>query len=203
MPRVGRRIVIVRWKTAKCSRGDYVGRIPPIYKTRNERHLQRWMMTPGEGYQMPGNRIDVRRFRQGDEPVLVEILRLNHQYGSPVVDGPEAMRRVAACAATEFLVAEAEGTVVGLVRGVYDGSRALIHQLSVHPHYQGKGIGSRLVREICQAFASRGAPTLSATVTSNSVGFWEKSGFRRLEVFLVLADSNSVLGHAEARGGAG
>ena len=137
---------------------------------------------------MQESRINVRRFQAGDEPAIVEILKLNRQYGSPAVDGPEAMRRVAECAAAEFLVAEEHGRAVGLVRGVYDESRALIHQLSVHPDHQGKGIGSRLVREICRAFASRGAPTLSATVTSNSVGFWESVGFKRLDVFLVLAD---------------
>ena len=151
---------------------------------------------------MQGGAIVVRRFRGGDESALVEILSLNRQYGSPVVDGPEAMRRVAECAAAEFLVAEAEGTAVGLVRGVYDGSRAMIHQLSVHPHYQGKGIGSRLVREICRVFASRGAPTLSATVTSSSVRFWERTGFRRLEVFLVLADNDDVLARGETPGAA-
>lgn len=146
---------------------------------------------------MRESRISVRRFQTGDEPLLVEILRLNGQYGSPIVDGPEAMRRIAECAAAEFLVAEEDGSPVGFVRGVYDGSRALIHQLSVHPRHQGNGIGSRLVREICQVFAARGSPTLSATVTSNSVGFWEKVGFQRLEVFLVLTDADNVLGRRE------
>lgn len=136
----------------------------------------------------------VRRFRDGDETKLAEILQLNHQYGSPGVDGPEAMKRVARCSAAEFLVAEEDGNTLGFVRGVYDGSRAMIHQLSVHPSYQGKGAGSRLVREICQAFSKRGAPIFSATVTANSVGFWEKNGFQRSEVFLVLADEQQLLG---------
>lgn len=148
---------------------------------------------------MQESRVTVRRFETGDEPALMDILRLNHQYGSPAVDGPEPMRRIAECAAAEFLVAEEDGRPVGFVRGVYDGSRALIHQLSVHPDHQGKGIGSRLVREICQVFAARGAPTLSATVTSNSVGFWERTGFERLEVFLVLADCARVIGPGQTK----
>ncbi len=141
----------------------------------------------------------VREFRDGDELPLVEILQLNHQYGSPGVDGPEAMRRVARCPAAEFLVAEEGESTVGFVRGVYDGSRAMIHQLSVHPRHQSRGIGSRLVREICRVFSERGAPTLSATVTSNSVAFWEKIGFQRLEVFLVLADRNRLLDAGQLR----
>ena len=137
--------------------------------------------------------IVVRKFQDGDEPTLVEILQLNHQYGSPNVDGPEAMRRVARCPAAVFLVAEEDGSVLGLVRGVYDGSRAMIHQLSVHPRHQSRGVGSTLVREMCRALSARGAPSLSATVTSKSVGFWEEIGFRRLDVFLVLADNEELL----------
>lgn len=67
----------------------------------------------------------VREFCDGYESTLVEILKLNHQYGSPGVDGPGAMRRVARCSAAEFLVAEEGESAVGFVRGVHDGSRAV------------------------------------------------------------------------------
>lgn len=136
--------------------------------------------------------VTVRGFREGDEPFLVEILQKNHQYGSPSVDGPEAMRRVAQNSAAAFLVAVEGDVPVGFVRGVYDGSRAMIHQLSVYPEQQREGIGTRLVREISQEFARRGAPTVSATVTSNSIAFWERIGFERLEVFLALGDIKTV-----------
>ena len=43
------------------------------------------------------------------------------------------MRRVAACTATVFLLAEVQGQPQGFIRAVYDDSRALIHLLSVHP----------------------------------------------------------------------
>jgi len=127
----------------------------------------------------------IRYFRPEDVDALVETLRLNNQYGNPEVDGPEAMKRVGKCDAAVFLVCEMDGRVVGLVRGVYDGSRALIHQLSVHPDYQGRGIGTTLVKEIVRRFSERGAPTVSATVTDESSGFWQKVGFRRTKAFLV------------------
>jgi len=78
----------------------------------------------------------IRDFEVTDIDEIVEILKLNGQYGSPVVDGPEAMKRVKACSAAVFLVCEIDLKVVGVVRGNYDGSRAIIHQLSVHPAYQ-------------------------------------------------------------------
>jgi len=127
----------------------------------------------------------IRNFEFDDVGEIVEVLRLNNQYGFPAVDGPEAMRRVKACSAAIFLVCEMDGKVVGLVRGNYDGSRAIIHQLSVHPAYQRRGIGAALVKEIVKRFEERGAPTVSATITEESLGFWQKVGFRKTKAFLV------------------
>jgi ribosomal protein S18 acetylase RimI-like enzyme len=127
----------------------------------------------------------IRDFEISDIDEIVEILKLNNQYGHPEVDGPEAMKRVKACKAAVFLVCEANGKVVGLIRGVYDGSRAIIHLLSVHPTYPGQAIGTALVGEIVKRFEERGAPTVSATVTEESFGFWKKVGFRKTRAFIV------------------
>lgn len=127
----------------------------------------------------------IRDFEVGDIDEIVEILKLNNQYGHPEVDGPEAMKRVKACKAAVFLVCEIEGKVVGVIRGNYDGSRAMIHQLSVHPTYQQGGIGTALVQEIVKRFEEKGAPTVCATVTDESLGFWQKAGFRKTKAFLV------------------
>jgi len=127
----------------------------------------------------------IRDFQLTDRDEIVEILKLNNQYGFPEVDGPEAMKRVKACSAAVFLVCEIDGRVVGVVRGNYDGSRAIIHQLSVHPAYQRRGLGAALVREIVKKFQQMGAPTVSATVTERSLPFWQKVGFRKTNVLLV------------------
>jgi len=127
----------------------------------------------------------IRDFQLADRDEIVEILKLNNQYGFPEVDGPEAMKRVKACSAAVFLVCEIDGRIVGVARGNYDGSRAIIHQLSVHPAYQRRGIGTALVKEIVNRFQRMGAPTVSATVTEESLPFWQKVGFRRTKAFLV------------------
>ncbi len=129
----------------------------------------------------------IRKFEVSDIEDLTEILRLNSQYGCPEVDGSDAMKKIQLCAAAVFLVCEIDGKAVGLIRGIYDGSRALIHQLSVHPKYQGRGIGKTLVKEIAKEFRRRGAPSVSATVNEKSIEFWRKVGFERVPVFLVLA----------------
>ena len=127
----------------------------------------------------------IRDYQLTDRDEIVEILKLNNQYGFPEVDGPEAMKRVKACSAAVFLVCEIDGRVVGVVRGNYDGSRAIVHQLSVHPAYQRQYIGTALVKEIVDRFQRMGAPTVSATVTEESLPFWQKVGFRKTKVFLV------------------
>ncbi len=120
----------------------------------------------------------IRDFRPEDVDALVDILRANQQYGHPDIDGPEAMLRVHRCTAAEFLVAEEEGQVVGMIRGTYDGSRAVIYLASVHPNHQRHGIGRALVQEIARRFRDRGAGSI-AVIVPGDVGFWHKLSFRQ------------------------
>jgi N-acetylglutamate synthase-like GNAT family acetyltransferase len=131
----------------------------------------------------------IREFKIDDAHDVEEILKLNDQY-SPLVEGREAMKRVTECKAAVYLVALKYGKVVGVVRGVYDGSRALVHQISIHPKHQKSGIGSALVREIATRFKAMGAPTVSVTASTRSQGFFEKAGFKVLpQVIFMLAYS--------------
>ena len=121
----------------------------------------------------------IRDFRPEDTEALVQILRANLQYSDPDTEGPEAMLRVHRCVAAEFLVAEHGGKPVGMSRGVYDGSKALIHIVSVDPAHQRKGIGSKLVRETARRFRARGAKNLSVTVPGDNLDFWKNLSFRQ------------------------
>lgn len=127
----------------------------------------------------------IREFKLGDIDSLINILIKNNQYSFPEVDGPEAMKRVMNCDSAIFLVCEVEGSVIGFIRGSFDGSRAMIHQLSIKPKYQKKGMGLELVNEIVNIFKKRGANTVSANITEQSYEFWKKIGFNKLDVFLV------------------
>lgn len=120
----------------------------------------------------------IRDFRPEDAEALVNILKANQQYGHPDMDGPEAMLQVHRCQAAEFLVAEKEGEVVGLIRGTFDGSRAIIYLASVHPDHQRQGIGRALVREIARRFKARGASSISVIVPGDA-DFWKKMRFRQ------------------------
>jgi N-acetylglutamate synthase-like GNAT family acetyltransferase len=132
--------------------------------------------------------LTIRSFWPCDSGSIVEILERNGQYGYPNIEGPEAMERVAQCDAAVLLVAETNSKVVGCIRVTYDGSRAMIHLLSVHPQYHRLGIGTKLVASVIQILTTKGAPTVSVTATESSRGFWDKLGFKKLPVFLMLKE---------------
>jgi putative acetyltransferase len=138
----------------------------------------------------------VRDFKAEDAETLVEILKANQQYGHPEVDGPEAMLAVHKCVAAEFLVAEREGKPVGLIRGVFDGSRAIIYLASVHPDVQRRGIGKALLREITCRFKKRGAKSISVTIPGDAA-FWKRFGFRQTTRVMSAYPIDEVLAHTD------
>jgi ribosomal protein S18 acetylase RimI-like enzyme len=125
-----------------------------------------------------GEAMQIRDFGPPDAEALVDLLKANQQYGHPDTDGPEAMLRVHQCQAAEFLVAEEEGRIVGMIRGTFDGSRAVIYLASVHPSHQRKGIGRALVHEIARRFRDRGAASI-AVIVPGDADFWKTMGFRQ------------------------
>jgi len=141
--------------------------------------------------------MQIREFRDSDCDALVSILKANLQYGDPECDGPEAMRRVCACPAAVFLVAEEGGVPVGFVRGVYDGSRALIHIVSVRPDRQRRGIGTALVRAAAECFRKRGATSLAVTVPGDNLAFWKQLSFRLTTRIMVAHSIDDVVGQTE------
>ena len=136
----------------------------------------------------------IRDFRLEDSDALVEILKTNLQYADPATEGPEAMLRVQQCKAAVFLVAEEDSRPVGLIRGVYDGSKALIHIVSVHPAYQRRGMGTALVRETAKRFQQRGATNLAVTVPGDNLEFWKKLSFRLTTRIMFAHPIDTVIG---------
>ena len=134
----------------------------------------------------------IRDFVPADCDQLVEVLKANLQFGHPEIDGPEAMLRVCDCAAAEFLVAEEDGRAVGLIRGVFDGSRAIVSVVSVHPNYQRRGIGTALVNEIAKRFKAKGANNLSVVAAGN-LDLLKKLGFKQTIRIMTAYPIDSVI----------
>jgi putative acetyltransferase len=134
----------------------------------------------------------IRDFVPADCDQLVEVLKANLQFGHPEIDGPEAMLRVCDCDAAEFLVAEEDRRAVGLIRGVFDGSRAVVHVISVHPDHQRRGIGTALVSEIATRFKAKGANNLSVIAAGN-LELLKKLGFKQTIRIMTAYPIDSVI----------
>jgi N-acetylglutamate synthase len=75
-----------------------------------------------------------------------------------------------------FLVAEAEGEIVGVVLGTHDGRRGWINRLAVTPSHQRRGIAGRLVHEVERRVEALGIDIVAALIESEndvSLGFFQ------------------------------
>jgi len=136
---------------------------------------------------------NVREAIPSDFERLEEILSQNNMLNYPKIDGKEAMKRVYERAGRYFLVAEVDRNVVGLIRGSYDGSRAIIHQMAVDKKYQRQGIGKVMMYEIAIRFKSDGAPSVSVTATENSKSYYKSLSFSDIPITLMVAfDINKI-----------
>lgn len=79
-----------------------------------------------------------------------------------------------------FLVAEAEGRIVGTIIGGWDGWRANIARLTTDPGLRRRGVAKALVAEIERRLQAKGARRVYALVDKRSppaIPFWEAYGY--------------------------
>jgi len=127
--------------------------------------------------------------REARPEELDEILRLwqsiDRHTGLP--DRREYLETFLAFSPDLFLVAEAEGRIVGTVIGGWDGWRANIARLATHPQLRRRGIAEALVRGIERRLVGKGARRIYALVDRRSppaMPFWEAAGYRLNENIL-------------------
>ena len=79
-----------------------------------------------------------------------------------------------------FLVAEAEGRIVGTIIGGWDGWRANIARLTTDAALRRQGVAMALVREIERRLVNKGARRIYALVDRRSppaMPFWDAAGY--------------------------
>lgn len=81
---------------------------------------------------------------------------------------------------TLYLVAEADGAIVGSVLGTHDWRKGWINRLVVHPDYRRRGLGQRLIATCESALAELGIEIYAALIEEGndaSVAVFEKAGY--------------------------
>lgn len=79
-----------------------------------------------------------------------------------------------------FLVAEADGAIVGTVMAGYEGHRGWINYLGVAPARQRGGLGRRLMDEAGARLRAAGCPKINLQVRPDNraaIAFYERIGF--------------------------
>jgi len=89
-----------------------------------------------------------------------------------------------------FLVAEADGKMIGTVIGGFDGRRGLIYHLAVETAYRQHGIGKMLMDEIEHRLKAKGCLRCYLMVVAdnqNAMHFYETHGWERMDTVYTYA----------------
>jgi ribosomal protein S18 acetylase RimI-like enzyme len=82
-----------------------------------------------------------------------------------------------------FLLAEAEGEIIGTVIGGYDGRRGLIYHLAVRQDFRKQGIGDMLLGEVEKRLQARGCVKCYLLIVADNeyaARFYEKHGWSEM-----------------------
>ena len=122
----------------------------------------------------------VRAFEDSDERAVIGLWNAVSESGAPHNDPATAIRKKRAVECDLFLVAEADGAVVGTVMGGYDGHRGWVYAVAVLPEYRRRGIASALIRQLETDLSEKGCLKVNLQVRASNAGvisLYEKLGF--------------------------
>lgn len=83
-----------------------------------------------------------------------------------------------------FLIAEANGELIGTIIGGFDGRRGFVYHLAVADQYRGQGVGSQLLKEVEERLVKKGCLRCFLFVTSDNgeaMRFYEKNGWMPMD----------------------
>jgi ribosomal protein S18 acetylase RimI-like enzyme len=84
-----------------------------------------------------------------------------------------------------FLVAEADGQMIGTVIGGFDGRRGMVYHLAVAEAWRGRGLGRALMAELEARLKAKGCRKYYLLVTAENrrvVNFYQRLGWDAMSV---------------------
>lgn len=129
--------------------------------------------------------MDVRPATQADEPRLFEIHKsVFRNYIEQIWGWDEDWQRYnfkEECAASVTSVIEVDGWIAGYLQVRYEDNRILLQNIALASGFQGKDIGTRLVKGLQQEATLQNKPVELGVFRSNSgaIRFYRRLGFHR------------------------
>lgn len=121
----------------------------------------------------------LRTARLGDVEAVLALWRGSGAEATST-DDPDGLKVLMATDPEAMIVADSPDGIVGTVIAGFDGWRASMYRLVVHPSLRRKGLARALVAEAEGRLAGRGARRCNALVVLDhlhAVGFWADAGY--------------------------
>jgi ribosomal protein S18 acetylase RimI-like enzyme len=139
------------------------------------------------------NPIKIREYRHPDDYPAVYSLWQNAGPGIHVrrSDEPDEIARKLERDPDLFLLAEADGEVIGSVLGGFDGRRGMMYHLAVAGPYRQQGVASTLVDELERRLRAKGCIRYYLLVTTDNdsaIRFYERRGWERMDLYVYAKD---------------
>ena len=98
-------------------------------------------------------------------------------------DAPDEIQKKLARDPDLFLLAEADGRVIGSVMGGFDGRRGMVYHLAVAADCRGRGIATALMDELEARLRAKGCLKYYLLVTTDNleaIRYYEDHGWERM-----------------------
>ena len=119
-------------------------------------------------------RIEIKETRDISQDQILEIYKLNNWSSA---DKPELLYKALICSHT-LVSAWLGDKLVGIANAISDGHLVVYYpHMLVHPEYQGRGIGNKLMQALQAKYGEFHQQMLTAD--KNAVDFYKKCGFVR------------------------
>jgi ribosomal protein S18 acetylase RimI-like enzyme len=128
--------------------------------------------------------VSVRAATQADVPALLALWEVAAENDARPADSAEKVATLIARDPEACLVAETEGRIVGSLIAGWDGWRAHLYRLAVHPDVRRQGVAARLLTRAEERLRGLGATRIDAMVLEgNDLGqaVWRAAGYTQQE----------------------